>query len=60
MVDMFHCLCHILSSCVLIWIDIVVFYQVDIVQVVMEIIELDNNDDAHDLISPYGYNDATN
>jgi hypothetical protein len=34
--------------------------SVDIVLAVMEIIQLDNNDGAHDLIIPCGYNDATN
>jgi hypothetical protein len=33
--------------------------SVDIVPVVMEIIQLDNNDDARDLIILCGYNDAT-
>jgi hypothetical protein len=33
--------------------------SVDIVLVVMEIIQLDNNDGARDLISLCGYNDAT-
>jgi hypothetical protein len=33
--------------------------SIDIVLVVMEIIQLDNNDVARDLISMYGYNDAT-
>jgi hypothetical protein len=33
--------------------------SVDIVLVVINIIQLDNNDGARDLISVYGYNDAT-
>jgi hypothetical protein len=33
--------------------------SVDIVLVVMEIIQLDNDDGARDLISLCGYNDAT-
>ena len=37
----------------------VVLESVDIVPIVMEIIHLDNNDDACDLISLCGYNDAT-
>jgi hypothetical protein len=32
--------------------------SVDIVLVFMEIIQLDNDDNAHDLISMCGYNDA--
>jgi hypothetical protein len=33
--------------------------SVDIVPGIVEIIQLDNNDGAHDLISLCGYNDAT-
>ena len=50
-VPLFVTMCHGLSSCVLPCINTVVFYQLILYLFVMEIIQLDNNDDARDATS---------
>jgi hypothetical protein len=50
-VPLFVTMCHGLSSCVLPWIDTIVFYQLILYQLSQEIIQLDNNNGARDTTS---------